>query len=559
MQKSFVIIVFVMLTLLRWTAPIYADDAGTADRTAYYQSRIDEALDSARQGHAYRAILMVNTTLTEMEDENYKHTGMVYAAMGSIFQSKANIHMAEHYYRLALENGVLNDILEKMEIQAQMASLLKLWKPAEALHWNEEYASTCIGYPQYHQRYLFVNAIAHFALGNATATNNACKAYEDYLEEKGNELTNYGRQAIEAIRLAAEGDLSRALLLLNEPCEGLSEPDRYELRALLCQHTGDWHRATDELRQRQQLTDSLGSMLFFENMNEISTKAEIDKTRQQAREHHNRLFYIILLLAALLIAYMAYSIVRFRASRLRLKKKNEQLATALSMAEESDKMKSDFVCNVSHEIRTPLNAINGFNDILNNNEIPLSDEERAEILGRINENVDAITAIVNELLEMANENSGLFYLRNDTIFCNQFFSQLLYRYQQQVSKGVELRYTTKVINRFKIISNKEAVEQVMDHLIQNAIKFTERGSITVNCSEVGNMLLVSVADTGQGVTLEAQDTIFEQFAKGNSFKQGIGLGLTVARKIAQRLGGDLMLDKQYTQGACFILSLPIDG
>ena len=557
MPKRSFILTIIALALIWTAAPLRASKAST-DRTAYFRSRIDMALDSARQGHAYRAILMANATLTEMEEEKYENIGMIYAAMGSIFQMKANYHLAEHYFLLALDNTSLNNVVERMERQSQLATLLKLWKPSEALRYNQEYASTNVGYPLYRQRYLFVNAVANFALGNAEEYAEASKAYQDYMNEKSGELTAYGQKAIEAMNLATEGQYGLALQLLKSPSEGLSDLDCSDLRTLIFQRMGDFEAATRQLQSRIQLTDSLGSMLLFENMSEISTKDDIDKTRQQAHQQRNTMLYIILALALLLIAFMTFSILRFRASRSRLKEKNTQLAAALAMAEESDKMKRDFVRNVSHEIRTPLNAINGFNEILNNYDAPLTKEERADLVGRINENTNAIISIVNELLEMAKENSEAMYNRFDTIFCNQFFSQLTYQFRQQISSKVELRYTTKVINRFKIVTNQEALSQVMEHLIQNAIKFTKEGSITVNCSEAGNLLLVSVTDTGQGVAPDMQDTIFSPFAKANTFKQGIGLGLSVSRKIAQRLGGDLILDKQYTDGARFILSLPVD-
>ena len=240
-----------------------------------------------------------------------------------------------------------------------------------------------------------------------------------------------------------------------------------------------------------------------------------------------------------------------------LEQKNDQLTTALKMANETDSMKTDFVRRVSHEIRTPLNAITGFNDILNNPEMELPQEERNELVIRINENVKAITSIVDELLQMANAESVQDYAKFNTVFCNQFFSEQIYRHRDHVNSDIELSYTTKVINRFTIQTNAEMLEKILQHLIGNAIKFTQQGSIELNCREKSGMVYLTLTDTGRGIPFEKQDEIFEQFAKADAFQQGIGLGLTVSRKMAQKMGGDLVLDKAYTNGARFVLTIPV--
>jgi signal transduction histidine kinase len=213
---------------------------------------------------------------------------------------------------------------------------------------------------------------------------------------------------------------------------------------------------------------------------------------------------------------------------------------------------------MSHEIRTPLNAINGFNDILNTPGIEISAEERADLLARIAENIKAITNIVDEMLQMADKESNEFYDKTDRIYCNNFFSNLLYSHREHVSSSIELEYVPRVINRFQIETNEEGLRKVMEELIQNAIKFTSKGYIRVSCqlSDDNYQLLVSIEDSGRGIPKEEQEKIFEGFYKTNAFEQGIGLGLTVSKKIAQKLGGDLTLDTKYIGGARFVLSLP---
>ena len=163
------------------------------------------------------------------------------------------------------------------------------------------------------------------------------------------------------------------------------------------------------------------------------------------------------------------------------------------------------------------------------------------------------------MLYLSEKESSVYYAKNDQMLCNKILSELIYSYRGKVSPFVELIYNTKVINRFTINTNQEAVVTIVDHLIQNAIKFTNKGSITLSCRSTDNeeMLEISVTDTGRGIKPEMRKQIFEQFIKEDRFQQGMGLGLTVSRKMAQKLGGDIVLDESYTKGSRFLLTLPV--
>ena len=128
-----------------------------------------------------------------------------------------------------------------------------------------------------------------------------------------------------------------------------------------------------------------------------------------------------------------------------------------------------------------------------------------------------------------------------------------------VGSFVELIYHTQVTNHFIINTNQEVVVKIVDHLIQNAIKFTNKGSITLGCRSTDNeeRVEISVTDTGRGIKPEMRKQIFKHFIKEDVFEQGMGLGLTVSRKMAQKLGGDLVLDESYNKGARFLLILPV--
>lgn len=270
------------------------------------------------------------------------------------------------------------------------------------------------------------------------------------------------------------------------------------------------------------------------------------------------MYIVTILFFTAIIVLLGIMVNYFRRTRQELKERNEQLSTALTMAEESDRMRTEFVRSISHEIRTPLNAINGFNELLNNPDIALNDEERKDLLARIKENMDAITNIIDEMLHMANQTSNSYSMNTTSIYCNQFLSPLIYNHREKVSGSVELLYKSKLINRDTIYTDPDGLRKIIDQLMNNAIKFTQSGFIELACeySEDKHWVLISVTDTGRGVTEEQREKIFTPFHKADSFQQGIGLGLSISKKIAQRLGGDLMLDTDYTEGARFVLKIP---
>jgi signal transduction histidine kinase len=123
---------------------------------------------------------------------------------------------------------------------------------------------------------------------------------------------------------------------------------------------------------------------------------------------------------------------------------------------------------------------------------------------------------------------------------------------------VEMRLETLLKDSYKIMTNRREVEKILNHLIDNAFKFTQQGSVTLRVyqGKSDNMICYSVTDTGCGVKEGEEEKIFEHFFKSDIYKEGVGLGLSLARRLARKLGGDVILDTQYRDGARFILKLP---
>ena len=526
---------------------------------AYYKIRFNEVLYATEHNQTYQAIKKANLMMDDMKNDGIKKYDLVYSALGNIFESRGNVRMARHYYMEALNYAQKEDTAEVSGIYPRMASLLMLIEPDEAMKWNEKFKASTDGYPPYHKVYLTIRGIIHFTKNEKQAFLNDYKEFEDFCT-KHPDLDDYGKYPMEVIKLAYEGKSQEALDKLKMTTTDLTEIDRYNMAIIIYQLIGEKGEAIKVANQRAYVRDSLNSDMLFDNLNEINVEMNVAKMKQEAAETHIRYFTILSGLLLLVILILIFWIIARRKARKQLIKKNEQLKEALSMAEEANKMKASFIRNITHEIRTPLNAINGFTQLLNNPNFELNEEDKATMTSTIKKNVDNITQIVDEILQVADKESKSVYAKNDTINCCQFLHEMIKKYQSEASFGVTLDCSSNIGKNFTIKTNETALRRIVCHLLDNAVKFTEKGSIHVNCELEAeqNAIRISVTDTGIGIPEDKQEQIFERFYKVDSFSKGIGLGLSVSRMIAQKLGGNLVLDSTYKEGSRFIVKIPVD-
>ena len=484
--------------------------------------------------------------MDDMKNDGIKKYNMVYSALGNIFESRGNVRMARHYYMEALDYAQKEDTAEVTGIYPRMASLLMLIEPDKAMEWNEKFKAGTDGYPPYYKVYLTIRGIIHFTI------NDNYKEFEDFCA-KHPDLDDYGKYPMEVIKLAYDGKYQEALNRLKQTTTDLTEIDRYNMAIIIYQLMGEKGEAIRVANQRAYVRDSLNSDMLFDNLNEINVEMNVAKMKQEAAETQARYFTILSGLLLLVILILIFWIVARRKARKQLVKKNEQLKEALSMAEEANKMKASFIRNITHEIRTPLNAINGFTQLLNNPNFELNEEEKATMTSTIKKNVDNITQIVDEILQVADKESKSVYTKNDIVNCCQFIHEMIEKYQSEASFGVTLDCSSNIGKNFTIKTNEIALRRIVTHLLDNAVKFTEKGNIHISCELAAeqNAIRISVTDTGIGIPEDKQEQIFERFYKVN------GLGLSVSRMIAQKLGGNLVLDSSYKEGSRFVVTIPI--
>lgn len=236
------------------------------------------------------------------------------------------------------------------------------------------------------------------------------------------------------------------------------------------------------------------------------------------------------------------------------KQMEEALVKARNRAEESDRLKSAFLANISHEIRTPLNAIVGFTGILN--EIPEGDEHQM-LMGLIQENSQKLLRIVDDVVNISKFEAGKDELSMSIFDLNMVLREQCDKYAPRLASGVKLS-TDFAETQLSISSDRTRVADIVDHLLSNAVKFTQSGSIVVGFNEpVANRIRIWIRDTGKGIAPEHLDRIFERFFKVDEFIPGAGLGLSICRTMAYSLGGSVTCESKLGEGSTFWLDIPI--
>ncbi len=255
-----------------------------------------------------------------------------------------------------------------------------------------------------------------------------------------------------------------------------------------------------------------------------------------------------------------------------LKETNKQLDIARHRAEEASQMKTNFIQQISHEIRTPLNILNGFAQVLIMPEMELDEATQQEVTRGIGENTERITSLVNKMLELADAKSSEELERNDDVPAVQIAAQAAD--DSRITLASHLTFDIDLaegIDMVMLRTNLQKATRALSLLLDNAMKFThpaeaaggaaavtEKARATLRVSQTeDHQIAFSVEDTGIGVPPEEAEHIFEEFVQLNEYYNGTGIGLNVARSIARRLGGDIVLDTTYTDGARFVFTLPL--
>ena len=236
-----------------------------------------------------------------------------------------------------------------------------------------------------------------------------------------------------------------------------------------------------------------------------------------------------------------------------LKETEQKLIIARDKAEELDRLKSAFLANMSHEIRTPLNAIVGFSSLLAETD---SRNERQEYIKIVQENNELLLQLISDILDLSKIEAGTFNFVYTNVDVNETCTEIIKSMSMKVSKGVELIFEEPLLECY-LYTDKNRFTQVISNFINNALKFTQQGSITLGYEQVSHQKIkFYVRDTGMGIPEEKQKSIFERFVKLNTFVQGTGLGLSICKSIVSQMGGEIGVDSTEGIGSCFWFTHP---
>jgi len=337
---------------------------------------------------------------------------------------------------------------------------------------------------------------------------------------------------------------------------------------------GEKEAALQTANRLVSLLDTVNEHIQRDNAEELAVVYETQEKEQKIVEQQNELMQqrvvgVGIALALVLVFMVAYALDR-RRHALRLQEKNAQLQLANARAEESSRMKSGFIRQISHEIRTPLNILSGFTQVVTTTGMELDDATREDINSQIIENTNRITGLVNKMLELSDANSQTVIERTELVEAEQIAALAVEN--SGIAQASHLDFDMQlspVAGKLVLTTNQQAATRALTLLLDNARKFTkpaeayqqnssdgQRKQATLRVEAEEKVVCFVVEDTGIGIPASESEHIFEEFVQLNEYYDGTGIGLTVARSLARRLGGDIVLDASASNVTRFVMTLP---
>lgn len=517
------------------------------DLHGYYTQRCNEIVFEMNQQRIYEAYKLARELSKELREK--KIDKEMYMAMnmlghinrycGNKEEAKENWRevlrlMEEHGYYSSMPTIYMNIVNVALDDSPEEAdSLLEIAKQISIKHCPERVFDIETR-----------RTLSYFYRGDL---DKFLKGYEYYKKGVAEGKSSVHGRSIEVYHQALLGHTDEAVKLAREELgdEGL------DAVTMIYEKAGRWEEAFHALKKQHLASDSIDNVVLTNSMMGIRDEMMIyEAERDVARTRFYLMSAVIILLALLAIALFYITQTRRRHLK-ELKKAYDQVL-------ESDKMKTAFIQNISHEVRTPLNIIGGFSQVIANPDLDPDIEERREIARMTQKNARLITMLIDEMLLVSlNENSEEAKIENQ-VEINSLMRGVMKEAKGNLSDKTTIQYDTTLADDFTILTNEYMLRIIINAIVDNAVKFTSEGTIILKASKPSDTeLTLTVEDTGCGVPAAEAEHIFERFVKLDTFKEGIGLGLPLCRMLIEKLGGTVRLDTTYTQGARFVVTLPI--
>lgn len=237
-----------------------------------------------------------------------------------------------------------------------------------------------------------------------------------------------------------------------------------------------------------------------------------------------------------------------------------ELIVSKEKAEESDRLKSAFLANMSHEIRTPLNGILGFTELLIDPDF--EEGQKSEMARLILENGDQLLSIINDVLDISKIESGLIDLNNSVFSVKQLLIDVKRTFEKNaLANKIDLKIAENIpVNEIKIKSDNTKIKQVLNNLLSNALKYTDKGFVEIGYKDLETEIVFHVMDSGVGIPKEYQEKIFQRFLhlepNRSKLAGGNGLGLSISKSFVEMMGGRIWVESEVGKGSCFYFSIP---
>ena len=516
------------------------------DLHGYYTQRCNEIvflLNRQDVFEAYRLSIKLSRELRErkLDSELYMALNM----QGHIYHFCGNKAMARKCF---------NEVLERMEREGYIEGMPPIYmnqvqveideNPDEAMRLLDEAARVAETTNETH-RLVDIDtyrALCAFKKGDMKAFYDG---YQKYKARQAEGYSSVHAKMLEIYYLLAQGDVAGALALTND-----DDIERYDTQTYIYEKVGDWKNAYLSLKRQMQANDSINTVILSNSMLGIQNELELYEAEREAA--HQRIVALLAVAACLLVIIVALFV--YAHSR---RRHIRELREARDRALESDRMKTAFIRNISHEIRTPLNIISGFTQVLSDDTMLVEADERRHITGMMTHNANLITTLVDELIDLSITESSARPEMSDEVDCNQLCREVLTAHEENRPDAVQVLVVSQVDDSYRLLTNRAMLRKILNALVDNALKNTEQGQVRICVERQPSAVAFAVEDTGCGIPAADAKRIFERFEKLNAFKSGLGLGLPLARVLAERLGGTLTLDTTYTGGARFVAQIPL--
>ena len=535
----------------------------TGDWKTYYVTKTNEGFYDIRQKHLFRAIRTaeyLDADVRRNKDVDYYY--LPTSLMGNVYRVSHDSRRAEQYFVQALDEADDRDPKFTMFVQRFLAQMFCIKDPAKAIGYVNQSEQIAEKTEDTGALTLSkaIKIYVHFLNGNRADFEDTYDEYEQLRQQGDTAINQQYDRLVEIARLTFDGDYQQAIDKLREGRIGV---DSLLVAATIYGQAGDVENSILAMRQKVFEMDSVFSDVQDAHYDQLATGRTLMRTREEAAASKSKVQRLTNWIIGICVAFLIiYVMGRRRLTRI-IWDKNKKLRDALARAEESSRMKSAFINNMNHEIRTPLNAIGGFSNLLCQPGIKLSEKDMKDMRSRIGYNVELITTIVDEMLELSKSESEK-NRRPDSdmedVMINVLCQKLL-RSAPLDSKKVETRFKTNVADDFTVHTHPSTVTRIMTHILDNAWKFTEKGYVELRCEydQPARQVRLIVEDTGIGIKPEDRDRIFDVFEKAvDNYKEGIGLGLPISQRLASSIGGVITLAPEYTDGCRFILTIPVE-